>query len=94
MNGVYIRIWKEEGKTNFKVFSYARIILSFDSSVGIATVYGVDGRESIPITGKSLLSSQRPKRLWGLSSWYHGIFPPGGGGRYDPGAWSWPLTSI
>jgi hypothetical protein len=84
---------ERRGQTSFKVFTCARIILSFDSSVSIETGYGLDGRESIPITGNGLFSSQRPKRLWGLpnhlSIWHHGLFPRGGGGKCG---WGMKLT--
>jgi hypothetical protein len=39
-----------------------------DSSVGIATGYGLDCRGSIPGRGKKFLSSQLPGRLWGQPS--------------------------
>jgi hypothetical protein len=50
------------------------------SSVGIATSYGLDGRDSFPSSGRRLFSSpQRLDRLWGqcslLSSGYLGLFP-------------------
>jgi hypothetical protein len=49
------------------------------SSVGIATVYGVDSKGSIPGSARFFSSSQRPDRLWGrpslISDGYRGIFP-------------------
>jgi hypothetical protein len=51
-----------------------------DSSVAIATVYGIDGRGSVPRLGKTICSTlQRPDYLWGqlslLSNGYLGLFP-------------------
>jgi hypothetical protein len=59
---------------------------SRDNSVGIAMGYRMDGRGSIPDTGKTLFSSpQRPDRLWGppslLSNGYRRFFPVGQSGR-------------
>jgi hypothetical protein len=68
-----------------------------DSSVGIVTGYGLDGRILIPGRGKRFLSTpQCPDRLWGppslLSNW------AGGGGHFLLGkaarAWCWPHTFI
>jgi hypothetical protein len=55
---------------------------SRDNSVGIVTVYGVDGRGLISSKGKTLLSTpQHPDRLWGplslLFSGRRGLFPRG-----------------
>jgi hypothetical protein len=66
-----------------------------DSSVGIGTGYGVDGRGSIPGKGKRFVSSpQCPDRLWGppilLCYGYRGRFPGGKAAE----VWSWPLASI
>jgi hypothetical protein len=56
-------------------------IRSRDSSVGIATGYGLDAPGSISITGKFFFSPQCPDRLWGLPgllpNWYRGRFPSG-----------------
>jgi hypothetical protein len=59
-----------------------------DSSVGIATGYGLESRVSIPGMSKRLFSSpQRPDRLWTPPK-------PRIPGAKAAGAWSWPLTSI
>jgi hypothetical protein len=51
-------------KTHFSKISF--------SSVGIATVYGLDGQGSIPGKGKEFFSSpQSPDRLWGPPSLLH-----------------------
>jgi hypothetical protein len=67
---------------------------SWDSSVGIATCYRLDGRGSVRGRGKRFFfSPQRPDRLWG---------PPwlpsnGTGGCFQggkaAGAWRWPPPS-
>jgi hypothetical protein len=67
-----------------------------DSSVGIATGYGLDDRGigvRVPVGSRIFSSPQRPYRHWGplslLSNGYRGLFP-----RFKAtGAWSWPLTS-
>jgi hypothetical protein len=52
-----------------------------DSSLGIATGYGMDGRGSIPGRGKSFFSTpQRPEQFWDLPSllsneYWGNIFP-------------------
>jgi hypothetical protein len=54
-----------------------------DSSVGIATAYGLDGLVGVqvPIESRIFSSSQRPHRLWGppslLFNGYRGPFPGG-----------------
>jgi hypothetical protein len=70
--------------------------LSRDSSVGIATGYGLDDQGAwvrVPVGKKIFTSPYRPDRLWGppnfLQNGYLGFFP---GGK-AAGAWSWPLTS-
>jgi hypothetical protein len=67
---------------------------SRDSSVGIATGYGLEGLGSIRGSIRFLSSPQRLDRLWGptslLSDGYGGSFS---GGKVA-GTWSWPLTSI
>jgi hypothetical protein len=70
--------------------------LSRDSSVGIATGYGLDDRGvgvRVPVGSRIFCSPLRPDRLWGphnnLSNGYWGSFL---GGKAD-GAWSGPLTS-
>jgi hypothetical protein len=57
---------------------------SRDSSVGIATAYGLDGRGvgvRIPVGAIMFYSPCRPDRFWGpqsfLSSGYRGLFPWG-----------------
>jgi hypothetical protein len=56
------------------------IRISRDSSVGIATDYGLGSRGSIPSRGKTFVSApQSSERPWGrnsfLSSEYRGYFP-------------------
>jgi hypothetical protein len=68
---------------------------SRDSSVGIATGHGLDGRGvwvRVPVGSRIFSSPRRPDRLWGppniLSNGYRDSFL---GGK-AAGAWSWPLT--
>jgi hypothetical protein len=56
--------------------------MSLDSSVGIATGYGLDDRGvgvRVPVGSRIFSSSNRPERLWGppnlLSNGYGGSFP-------------------
>jgi hypothetical protein len=54
--------------------------INLNSSVGTATVYAPDGRESIPDRIKRFVYvRQHPDRRWGsrslLSNWYMGRFP-------------------
>jgi hypothetical protein len=70
------------------------ILVHGDSSVGLATGYGLDGRGSFPGRGKRFVSSpQRPDRLWGppshLTNGYRGAFSlvvkrPGSKADYSP----------
>jgi hypothetical protein len=51
------------------VFRVTNVLVSQNSSVGVATGYGLDGRGSIPRSGKRFFSSpQRPDWLWGSPS--------------------------
>jgi hypothetical protein len=54
---------------------------SLDSSVGIATSYGLNGQGWIPGSARLFSSPQCPNRLWGptslLSIGYQGLFPRG-----------------
>jgi hypothetical protein len=66
-----------------------------DSSVGIATSYGLEGRGvgvRVPVWSRIFSSPHRPNRLWGppnlLSNGYRGSFPGGKAAE----VWSWPLT--
>jgi hypothetical protein len=57
-----------------------------DSSVGIATRYGLDGRDSVPGRGRRSFSTpQRPDPLWGppslLSNGHRRLFPRRKSGR-------------
>jgi hypothetical protein len=68
------------------------MITSRDSSVGVATGYGLYGRRSIPDRGDIFLSllhnaqtgSEAHRCL--LSNGYRGLFPRGGGGGKAEGA--------
>jgi hypothetical protein len=52
---------------------------TWDSSVGVAACYWLDGRGLIPGMGKNFFFSERPDRLWGPTSFllkeYRGFFP-------------------
>jgi hypothetical protein len=57
---------------------------SRDSTIGIATSYGLNSRGlgvRVPVEGRFCSSSRRPGRFWGppsvLSNGYRGFFPPG-----------------
>jgi hypothetical protein len=68
---------------------------SRDSSVCVASGYGLDCQGSIPGRDKRFFSTpQRPDRLWDPRSLvyngYRGLFPR----LKTAGAWSWPLISI
>jgi hypothetical protein len=69
--------------------------LSPDSSVGIATGYGLDGQGSIPVSGKRFFSPpQLPDRLWAYPASYSmGTGVSFSGGSETVGAWSWQLIS-
>jgi hypothetical protein len=67
-----------------------------DTSVGIATGYGLDGRGAgvrVPVESRFFFCPRRPYRFWGplslLSNGYLGLFPGGKAAR----TWSCPLTS-
>jgi hypothetical protein len=55
-------------------------VRSRDSSVGIATGYGLDDRDvpiRVPVGSRIFSSPRRPDRLWGppsLSNGYRGLF--------------------
>jgi hypothetical protein len=58
--------------------------LSWDSAVGLATGYGLDGRGvgvRVPVGSRIISSPRRPDRLWGphsvLSNGYRELFPRG-----------------
>jgi hypothetical protein len=79
-------------KCNFHPYTcYTR---SKDSSVGIATGYGLNDLGSIPGSERYFFPPQHPHRFWGpltfLSDGYWGCFP----GDKAAGPLSWPLTSI
>jgi hypothetical protein len=87
-----IKIWTQFCKSIYQTYKRSR-----DSSVGIATTYGLDDRGvgvRVSVGSSRILSSpNRPDRLWDtpnlLSNGFWGSFP---GGK-AAGAWSWPLTS-
>jgi hypothetical protein len=85
-------IWLDSEKHKL---SYTYCFRSQDSSVGIATGYGLDGPGSIPRSGRYFISPQRPERLWGLPNLqynvYRRLFRPGGEAAW---AWGWLPTSI
>jgi hypothetical protein len=63
------------------ISNYYQVLLSRDSSVGMVTGYGVDGRGSIPGSGKRYFSSAAClDRLWGppsrMYNEYNGAFFP------------------
>jgi hypothetical protein len=72
---------------NTQFRKYCIIILFFrsrDSSVGIATGYGLDDRGvgvRVPVRSRIFFSPRRPDRLWGppnlLSNGYGGVLPRG-----------------
>jgi hypothetical protein len=69
---------------------------SRDSSVGIATGYGLDDRDvgvRVPVGSRIFSPLRRPDRLWGhLTSYPIGTQGYFRGGK-TAGAWSWPLAS-
>jgi hypothetical protein len=81
----------EKLRSNKKFAFFLITVGSRDSSVGIATGYGLDDR--VPVGSNIFTSPYRPDRLWGppnlLKNGYRGLFT---GGK-AAGAWSWPLTS-
>jgi hypothetical protein len=73
--------------------------MSRDSSVSIATGYGLEDRGvGVPVTvrSRSFSSPRRPDRLWGrarlLSKGYWGILPRGSGDRGVKSLVRFPMT--
>jgi hypothetical protein len=60
----------------------------WDSSVGIATGYGLAGVQ-VPVGSRIFYSPRRPDRLWGPPN----LLSNGYSGGKTAGAWSWPLTT-
>jgi hypothetical protein len=60
--------------TRYKIYFIVMFQRSRDSSVGIATGYGLEGRGSIPGRVKIFSSPQRPDQFWGT--------PMGTGGEF------------
>ena len=86
--------WKSLNWTNNRLVSYKLWMIKYrvggrDNSVGIATVYGLDGPEIESRWGRDFLDPSRP--AWGPTQLLyngHRVFP---GGK-AAGSWRWPPT--
>jgi hypothetical protein len=86
------------GYSPYVTSSLTRYIWGRDSSVGIATGYGLDDRcvgLRVPVRSRSLFSTRRPDLFWGSIQWVPGVKRLGHEADYSPPSsgqerWSYP----
>jgi hypothetical protein len=76
-------IWYRNFSTTCRIVRNSTHKRSRDSTVGIATGYGLDGRVGVrvPVGARWFSTPRRPDRFWGppslLFNWYRELFPRG-----------------